>query len=59
MKIVLLLLVILILALLMVKMPPPVASPSTRPEPVGAEIESVADIAMLSGACGMRPPQLE
>jgi len=59
MKIVLLLLVILILALLLVKMPPPVESPRTSQQPYGAEVESVADVAILSGACGMRPPQLE
>jgi len=52
------LLAILLLILLLVKMPPPMV-PSTHQEPYGAEIESVADVAMLSGACGMRPPQLE
>lgn len=58
MKIVFMLLAILLLILLLVKMPPPMV-PSTHQEPYGAEIESVADVAMLSGACGMRPPQLE
>jgi hypothetical protein len=56
MKFVPIILAILLLILLMVKIPPPPV-PATVTSDQG--VESVADVAMSAGACGMRAPQLE
>ena len=52
------LLVAMLIILLLAPMPEPPASVVTS-ENGQVEIDSVASIAMSSGACGMRPPQLE
>jgi hypothetical protein len=55
MKFVTLILAILLLILLMVKIPPPSVEPMVTSD---QGPESVADVAMSVGACGMRAPQL-